>query len=98
MVWFCCGPLVDGLLSSGHSHTAGSHRDADARSNLTGGPLHTHTHTRRLAAKGKEKKTDRGDHYSKHARGVCLNPFFNAHLRALTLFMCLLVSGKAKDN
>lgn len=62
-VWFCCGPPVDGPPSSGRSHTAGSRRAADARSDLTGGRLkthtrvhtHIHTHSQRREEKKREK-------------------------------------------
>lgn len=95
-VWFCCGPPVDGPLSSGRSHTAGSRRAADARSDLTGGPLHTHTNTHTVTATGRGK-ADRKDHYSRHAER-CVWIFFNARLRVLTQFMCLLVPGEAVEN
>lgn len=43
--WVCCGHPAGGLPSSRRSGTAGSHRDAGARSALTGGQLFIRTQT-----------------------------------------------------
>lgn len=74
---FCLGLPADGPLSSGRFRTAGSHRAADARSDLTGGRLHAHTrqtHTHKAwQPKGERRKAEIKDHYSRHAEWVCLS-------------------------